>query len=203
MEARRHRRRGGHRRPSSATAPELVFHLAAQIDVRRSVADPVFDLGVNVAGRSTCSRRRGRRGARASSSPRPEGRSTARAQASRFPSTSRPPAGRTPPTARASTRPRAICPSTGASMASRRLPCGSATSTGRARTRWGRRAWWRSSAAPCSAAAPRGCSATGTRRATTSTSATSSRRSWRRRVGSEGPTTSARESRRACSSWAG
>jgi UDP-glucose 4-epimerase len=30
--------------------PEAVFHLAAQIDVRRSVSDPVFDLGVNVAG---------------------------------------------------------------------------------------------------------------------------------------------------------
>jgi UDP-glucose 4-epimerase len=30
--------------------PELVFHLAAQIDVRRSVTDPVYDLTVNVAG---------------------------------------------------------------------------------------------------------------------------------------------------------
>lgn len=30
--------------------PEIVFHLAAQIDVRRSVADPTFDLGVNVGG---------------------------------------------------------------------------------------------------------------------------------------------------------
>jgi len=30
--------------------PDLIFHLAAQIDVRRSVADPVFDLGVNVGG---------------------------------------------------------------------------------------------------------------------------------------------------------
>jgi UDP-glucose 4-epimerase len=30
--------------------PETVFHLAAQIDVRRSVSDPVFDVGVNVAG---------------------------------------------------------------------------------------------------------------------------------------------------------
>src|SRR5215218_8722179 len=30
--------------------PELVFHLAAQIDVRRSVSDPVFDLSVNGAG---------------------------------------------------------------------------------------------------------------------------------------------------------
>jgi UDP-glucose 4-epimerase len=30
--------------------PGLVFHLAAQIDVRRSVTDPVFDLNVNVGG---------------------------------------------------------------------------------------------------------------------------------------------------------
>src|SRR5262245_34514675 len=30
--------------------PQAVFHLAAQIDVRRSVSDPVFDLGVNVGG---------------------------------------------------------------------------------------------------------------------------------------------------------
>ena len=34
----------------AAEPPEQVFHLAAQIDVRRSVADPVFDLGVNVGG---------------------------------------------------------------------------------------------------------------------------------------------------------
>jgi len=30
--------------------PDTVFHLAAQIDVRRSVTDPVFDAGVNVIG---------------------------------------------------------------------------------------------------------------------------------------------------------
>lgn len=30
--------------------PEVVFHLAAQIDVRVSVEDPVFDMGVNVGG---------------------------------------------------------------------------------------------------------------------------------------------------------
>ena len=34
----------------AAHRPEQVFHLAAQMDVRKSVADPVFDLGVNVAG---------------------------------------------------------------------------------------------------------------------------------------------------------
>ena len=32
------------------TKPEVVFHLAAQIDVRRSVADPEFDASVNVIG---------------------------------------------------------------------------------------------------------------------------------------------------------
>jgi UDP-glucose 4-epimerase len=31
-------------------SPEVVFHLAAQIDVRRSVADPPFDASVNVLG---------------------------------------------------------------------------------------------------------------------------------------------------------
>src|SRR5579875_669704 len=30
--------------------PEVVFHLAAQIDVRRSVAEPQFDAMVNVVG---------------------------------------------------------------------------------------------------------------------------------------------------------
>lgn len=31
-------------------APDVVFHLAAQIDVRRSVTDPVVDASINVAG---------------------------------------------------------------------------------------------------------------------------------------------------------
>ena len=30
--------------------PELVFHLAAQIDVRKSVEDPYFDAAINVGG---------------------------------------------------------------------------------------------------------------------------------------------------------
>ena len=33
-----------------AARPETVMHLAAQVDVRRSVADPAFDAHVNVAG---------------------------------------------------------------------------------------------------------------------------------------------------------
>jgi UDP-glucose 4-epimerase len=35
---------------TAAAAPEVVFHLAAQIDVRRSVADPAFDASINVGG---------------------------------------------------------------------------------------------------------------------------------------------------------
>lgn len=31
-------------------APEVLVHLAAQMDVRRSVADPVYDAGVNIVG---------------------------------------------------------------------------------------------------------------------------------------------------------
>jgi UDP-glucose 4-epimerase len=38
------------RRAFEATRPEVVLHLAAQVDVRRSVADPSMDAQVNVAG---------------------------------------------------------------------------------------------------------------------------------------------------------
>jgi UDP-glucose 4-epimerase len=34
----------------AAAQPEIVFHLAAQIDVRRSVKDPAFDASINVGG---------------------------------------------------------------------------------------------------------------------------------------------------------
>jgi UDP-glucose 4-epimerase len=33
-----------------AARPEIVFHLAAQIDVRKSIADPAWDAGINVVG---------------------------------------------------------------------------------------------------------------------------------------------------------
>jgi UDP-glucose 4-epimerase len=33
-----------------ASQPETVFHLAAQIDVRKSIADPAFDASINVGG---------------------------------------------------------------------------------------------------------------------------------------------------------
>jgi UDP-glucose 4-epimerase len=34
----------------SETQPQIVFHLAAQIDVRRSIEDPAFDASINVGG---------------------------------------------------------------------------------------------------------------------------------------------------------
>ena len=46
----RHGRRRLVSRAFEERRPDLVFHLAAQIDVRRSVADPIYDLNVNVAG---------------------------------------------------------------------------------------------------------------------------------------------------------
>jgi len=46
------------RRAFAAARPDIVFHLAAQIDVRKSIEDPAFDAGVNVVGTITSSKRR-------------------------------------------------------------------------------------------------------------------------------------------------
>ena len=48
----------------AAARPEVVFHLAAQIDVRRSVADPAFDTRVNVEGTAVVLEQARRSGAR-------------------------------------------------------------------------------------------------------------------------------------------
>jgi UDP-glucose 4-epimerase len=37
-------------RLAGAEKPEVIFHLAAQIDVRKSIADPAFDASINVGG---------------------------------------------------------------------------------------------------------------------------------------------------------
>jgi UDP-glucose 4-epimerase len=41
---------GAVRRVVDEVAPEVVFHLAAQIDVRKSIEDPAFDASINVVG---------------------------------------------------------------------------------------------------------------------------------------------------------
>ena len=55
--------------------PEVVFHLAAQVDVRASVARPSNDADINVLGTLNVSEAARAAGARKSSSPRPAGRS--------------------------------------------------------------------------------------------------------------------------------
>jgi len=49
---------------TAAARPEVVLHLAAQIDVRRSVDEPAFDAGVNVAGTAAVLEAARRAGAR-------------------------------------------------------------------------------------------------------------------------------------------
>jgi UDP-glucose 4-epimerase len=51
-------------RVTAAARPEVVLHLAAQINVRRSVDEPAFDAGVNVAGTTAVLEAARRAGAR-------------------------------------------------------------------------------------------------------------------------------------------
>jgi len=44
------RDRGAMEELAGREQPEVVFHLAAQIDVRKSIADPAFDASINVGG---------------------------------------------------------------------------------------------------------------------------------------------------------
>lgn len=57
--------------------PEVIFHLAAQIDVRHSVADPDFDASVNVLGTIRLAEAACAAGCAKSCTPPRVGRSTA------------------------------------------------------------------------------------------------------------------------------
>ncbi len=54
-----------------------IYHLAAQVAVTSSLTDPEHDFAVNILGRSTCWKRRGRRRSRRWCSTRRPTRSTA------------------------------------------------------------------------------------------------------------------------------
>ena len=78
--------------------PDAIFHLAAQIDVRKSVSDPAHDAAINVGGtvnvlRAASAARR----SNGSSTPPPAAPSTARARCCPRPRTTRSPPR--PPTA--------------------------------------------------------------------------------------------------------
>ncbi len=159
-------------RPSTRRSPRLVFHLAAQADVRVSVERP----GLR------------RRRERPRHRPHPRGGAPARCAGHLLLDgrrdlrrVRRPGAGDGRAAAARALRhvealrrgvPGDVEPPLRDAATSR---CASATSTGRARSRTARRASSRSSWASCRTAAPRRSSATAARRATTSTSATSSR----------------------------
>ena len=122
----------------AAERPEAVFHLAAQIDVRRAVADPAFDAAVNVGGTAVmldAARAAGtRRFVLASTGGAIYGDTTG----CRRPRT--PPSPRSRPTARPRPPPRPTWPSMRVCTASRRSRCVSPTSMAPARIHWERAA---------------------------------------------------------------
>ena len=62
----------------AGTNPDVVFHLAAQVDLRSSVADPIRDARSNVLGTINVSRPADARACNGSSTPRPANRATGR-----------------------------------------------------------------------------------------------------------------------------
>jgi UDP-glucose 4-epimerase len=98
-------------------SPEVVFHLAAQIDVRRSVADPAFDASINVGGTANALDAARRAGSRRFVFVSTGGAIYGEGDGQQLP------------------LPESAPTCTG----SRGSACGWATSTGRARTRWARR----------------------------------------------------------------
>ena len=142
--------------------PEAVFHLAAQIDVRRSMADPGFDARLNVVGTLNALEAATRSGAGrflfTSTGGAIYGEGEGREDDCRSPRA--PPASRSRSTARASSPPRATSASIAACATSAPWRCGSATSTAPARTPPSRPGWSRSSASSPATAASRPCSAT-------------------------------------------
>ena len=125
------------------------MHLAAQADVRVSVAEPAFDAAVNVLGTVNvleAARHVGARVVFASTGGAIYGECDATGAR-----------GRPVPAALSRTAPRssparATSARSRASTARRTSRSASATSTGRARTRTARPAWWRSSSGGCATA---------------------------------------------------
>ena len=169
------RRRARCARSSQRERPEVVFHLAAQIDVRRSVADPAADARVNVEGTINVLEAAAHAPARgASSSPRPAARSTARPSRCRRPRTH--PARRSRPTARRSSAPRATARSSPRLHGLSTVALRYANVYGPRQDPLGEGGVIAIFCGGSPTAARRRSTATARRRATTSTSATSSRR---------------------------
>ena len=158
----------GHRRP------EVIFHLAAQADVRVSVERPVFDAEVNILGTLQVLEGRAPQAPRRSSSPLRAALCTASRTNPGCPWTSTSRTGRSRPTASRRRRASTISSPTGSCTASSSPLSPSPTSTGRDRTRTERPGWWRSSPATWSPGVNVSSTVTANRHVTTSLSTTSS-----------------------------
>ena len=134
----RYTRRGGCAAAlSSARRPEVIVHLAAQMDVRRSVADPSFDAQVNLVGflnlmESGASMRGSRRVIFSSTGGAIYGEQES------FPATKTIRCAQSVPTASPNWRPKNTCFSTRRNMESITLRCAMQMSMVRVRTRMAR-----------------------------------------------------------------
>ena len=142
------------RRPSwCGTASDVLVHHAAQMDVRRSVADPAFDADVNILGGLNLPRRR-----RAAGGVRQVlFASTGGAiygEQEVFPAPRSTRRGRSRPTASPSSPSSATSSTTTSPTGSTPPACATPTSTASGRTRTARRGWWRSSSTGCWPARP-------------------------------------------------
>ena len=165
-------------------SPEVVFHLAAQIDVRHSVADPQFDASVNVVGTVRLAEAARKVGVRKIVHTSSGGSIYGVPPTTPPPRRCRP--TRTRRTRRArwparSTSTRSATSTTWSARTSRRP-----TSTARARTRTARPVWSRSSPRRCWRVSPPRCSATAPTPVTTSSSTTWWTRSSRPRASAGG-----------------
>ena len=120
-------------RAFAAVRPDVVFHLAAQIDVRRAVADPGHDARVNVTGTAVVLEQAVRSGAQRFVLASTGGAIYGDADVVPTPESAPPrpqspyAVSKRPPSSTSSTTP--------ACAGCRRSSCGSPTSTARARTR--------------------------------------------------------------------
>ena len=181
------------------TTPEVIFHLAAQIDVRKSAADPALDSRINVEG--TVNLLEAARGAGVRRVVNTSTGGAIYGEGKILPAPEDHPVAPEAPYGLSKFCAEGYCdlfaaPARAlhrlAALRQRLRPAPGPARRGRA--------WWRSSAASCSRASGRPCSATASRPATTCSSATS----WRRTCSPPSrtppaPSTSAPASRPACS----
>ena len=129
--------------------PEVVYHLAAQIDVRRSVADPLHDARVNVLGTIALAEAALEAGCRRLVFASSGGTVYGEPDPADLPIDERYPPRVTNPYGVSKRSAEDYLASLPTCAGWSRSACGWATSTGPGRTRTARPGWWPSSATGC------------------------------------------------------